>query len=95
MLYFVYRILESYGLVKKYTYKLHIEAEPEGGYTVTVPALPGCVTWGKTYEEAIRMAHEAVEGFLETLAELGEPIPEQSLEIPLDALIQVELSAGV
>lgn len=33
--------------------------EGEGGYTVTVPALPGCITQGETREEAIAMAEEA------------------------------------
>ena len=55
--------------MKTYTYRIHLEREPEGGFTVTVPALPGCVTWGKDYEHAVQMARECVEGFLEALAE--------------------------
>ena len=34
---------------------LNFVEEPEGGYTVTVPSLPGCVSYGKTFEEAIIM----------------------------------------
>jgi antitoxin HicB len=41
------------------TYRIHLTPEPEGGYTVTVPALQGCVTWGRDYEHAVQMAHEA------------------------------------
>ncbi len=46
-----------------------------GGYIVTCPALPGVVTQGETVDEARAMAREAIEGYLETLAAHGEPIP--------------------
>jgi predicted RNase H-like HicB family nuclease len=49
--------------------------EPEGGYTVLVPALPGCITYGKTVEEAIVMAKDAIRGYVESLIEDGEEIP--------------------
>jgi antitoxin HicB len=42
-----------------------------------VPALPGCVTQAETYEEAVAMAHEAIEGFVEALALAGEPVPKE------------------
>ena len=38
------------------TYRVLLKREPEGGYTVTVPSLPGCVTYGDTIEEAVKMA---------------------------------------
>ncbi len=53
-------------------YKILLREEPEGGYTVTVPVLPGCVTYGKTLDEAIRMAREAIELYIEILTEKGE-----------------------
>jgi len=53
-------------------YKILLREEPEGGFTVTVPVLPGCVTYGKTIQEAIRMAKEAIEIYIEVLAEKGE-----------------------
>ena len=40
-----------------------------------VPALPGCVTYGKTVEEAIMMAKDAIRGYVENLIEDGEEIP--------------------
>ena len=49
------------------TYKIHLHKEPEGGYTVIVPALPGCVTWGESIEHATLMAREAIDGYIETL----------------------------
>lgn len=71
-------------------YRIHFEPEPEGGYTVTVPALPGCVTWGKDYDDAVEQARECIEGFLEALAKAGDPIPAgEPFEPPVDALIQV------
>ncbi|WP_255331810.1 type II toxin-antitoxin system HicB family antitoxin [Methanocalculus taiwanensis] len=42
-----------------------LRKESEGGYTITVPTLPGCVTFGETIEEAIKMAKEAIELYLE------------------------------
>lgn len=58
------------------TYSLKLEEHPDG-YLAYFPALPGCHTWGPTYEEAIRHAEEALTLYLETLAEVGEPFPEE------------------
>ncbi|MBI1190016.1 MAG: type II toxin-antitoxin system HicB family antitoxin [Tepidisphaera sp.] len=49
--------------------------EPEGGYSVQCPALPGCHSQGDTVEEAIANIKEAIELTLEDMAERGEPIP--------------------
>jgi antitoxin HicB len=62
-------------LTKVLKYTAVFEPAKEGGYVVTVPALPGCVTQGDTYEEAIRMAKDAIEGYLAVLSEEGEKIP--------------------
>ncbi|HKV82996.1 MAG TPA: type II toxin-antitoxin system HicB family antitoxin [Ktedonobacterales bacterium] len=59
---------------RQYTIILTPDAE-DGGFTVTVPALPGCVTQGETVEEAIAMARDAVKVHLDALASDGEPIP--------------------
>jgi len=48
----------------------------EGYYTVTVPALPGCITQGQTKEEALEHAKEAIQGYLESLQKDGLAIPE-------------------
>lgn len=48
--------------------------EPEGGFTVTVPVLPGCVTYGKNLKEAGKMAKEAIELYLESLKAHKEAI---------------------
>ncbi len=54
----------------------------EDGYTITVPALPGVVTGGRTIEEARGLAADAIRCHLESLAKDGEPIPvEQAVEV--------------
>jgi len=61
-----------------YTYKIHLQKAEEGGFTVTVPALPGCITQGDDIDEAIAMAKEAIELYIEELKERGEKIPDDS-----------------
>ncbi len=59
-------------------YTIVLEPDDEGrGYTVRVPALPGCVTEGETREEALANAREAIIGFIEALEKAGEPVPEE------------------
>jgi antitoxin HicB len=81
--------------MKRYTYTVHIEPAEEGGYVVTVPALPGCVTQGETYEEAIAMVREAIEGFVEALVKAGAHIPiEPEPTHPVDALVQIQATVA-
>jgi predicted RNase H-like HicB family nuclease len=61
-----------------YTYKIHLHKEAEGGFTATVPVLPGCVTYGDDVEQAIAMAKEAIELYIEELKERGEVVPDDS-----------------
>jgi len=61
--------------MKRYTVVLIPEAE-DGGYSVTVPALPGLFTQGESRDEALEAAKEAIAFHLECLAEEGAPIPE-------------------
>lgn len=56
----------------------HPAEEKHGGYVVTFPDLPGCVTQGNTFAEAFAMAQEALEGFLDILRQDGDSIPEPS-----------------
>lgn len=62
----------------QYTYKILLHKEPEGGYTVSVPALPGCITYGENIDEAMVMAKDAVELYIEELRSRGETIPDDS-----------------
>ena len=58
------------------TYTFAFDPEPEGGFTVTCPALPGLVTYGETLEVAKAMAQDAMDGLIEVMLELGERVPE-------------------
>lgn len=49
--------------------------EPEGGFTVIVPALPGCVTYGRDLKEAKEMATDAICGYIFSLEKHKEKIP--------------------
>lgn len=57
-------------------YRVILEQQEEGGYTVYVPTLPGCVSQGKTMEEALANIKEAIEVYLESLKERGLSSPE-------------------
>lgn len=72
-------------------FRVLLREEPEGGYTVIVPSLPGCVTYGETLDEAKRMAKEAIELYIQTLKELGEEI--QTDEGTFEYIVTLE--AGV
>ena len=63
------------ALRTSYSYQLVLRPEPEGGYTVIVPSLPGCVSYGRTVEEANEMAEDAIRGYLASLRKHGEQIP--------------------
>jgi predicted RNase H-like HicB family nuclease len=64
--------------VQEYRYTIILHPDPdEGGYTVTVPALPGVVTQGETLEEAIAMAKDAIRLHVAALRADGEPVPEE------------------
>jgi antitoxin HicB len=60
------------------TYRIVLRKEPEGTYTVIVPALPGCITWGENIEHAMEMAKEAIIGYIGVLQEEGEPVPDDN-----------------
>ncbi len=60
------------------TYRVLLTQEPEGGFTVSVPALPGCITYGDSIDHALSMAKEAIELYVETLEAEGDPVPDDS-----------------
>lgn len=60
---------------KLLNYTVIFQKESEGGYTVTVPILPGCVSYGKNLNEARKMIKEAIELYIESLQEEKETIP--------------------
>ena len=56
-------------------YKIILEPQAEGGFTVFVPELPDVVTEGDTREEALARAKDAIEGYLHTLEEMNWKLP--------------------
>jgi antitoxin HicB len=60
-------------------FEVVLQPEKEGGFSVSVPALPGCHTQGETREEALEMAKDAIEGYLEVLGAEGRPLPQPAL----------------
>lgn len=60
--------------MKSYVFKVKIEKD-EDVWHAYCPALPGCVTWGYTHEEALKNIQEAVQCHVEALVKLGKPIP--------------------
>lgn len=58
-----------------YNYTVIFEPAEEGGFVVSVPALPGCVTQGETFEEALAMAKDAIQLYIEVLRSEGGDIP--------------------
>ncbi|TAK31371.1 MAG: type II toxin-antitoxin system HicB family antitoxin [Chloroflexota bacterium] len=70
--------------MRRYTIILEADAE-EGGYTVIIHALPGCVTQGETVDDCIERAKEAIAGYIESLEAHGEPVPEE--KEPLRAIV--------
>jgi antitoxin HicB len=63
--------------VNEHLFTVIIERQPEGEYLVSVPALPGCYTEGRTLEEARAMTTDAIRAYCTSLLKHGEPIPEE------------------
>ena len=58
-------------------YRIELIPDPdEGGYTISFPDLPGCLTCGETYEDALRNAEDAKQEWLTAAMEEGIEIPE-------------------
>ena len=64
-----------------------LEPNESGGYTVTVPLLPGCISEGDTKAEALANIKEAIELYIESLQADGEPIPTE--EAAEEAVVEV------
>lgn len=66
--------METFHVIKEgVVYELR--SEPEGGYTITAPALPGCFSFGNTIDEALAMIQEAIDLWIDFSREKGFDIP--------------------
>jgi predicted RNase H-like HicB family nuclease len=76
----------------KLRYTVILDPDPDdGGYTVTVPALPGCITEGDSYDEAIANAREAIAGYVEDAVQHGEPVPTDDAGI---VVLSIDVAEG-
>lgn len=56
-------------------WRVLIEQDEDGVFVAEVPSLPGCVSQGNTRDEAKKNVNEAIQAYLESLKENGDPIP--------------------
>ena len=77
-----------------YQFTVIIERQPEGEYLISVPALPGCYTEGRTLEEAREMAADAIRAYCASLLKHGEPIPVESPEEQFIGRLSVTLETA-
>jgi predicted RNase H-like HicB family nuclease len=76
--------------MKKLFYRILLRPESEGGFTVIVPSLPGCITYGKNLEEVKEMAVDAIKAYLGSLRKHNEPIVDD-LET-LESTLSIQLA---
>ena len=69
-------------------YTVVLARESDGGFVVSVPVLPGCISQGNSREEALANIREAVELYVEDCRLSGDPVPEE------DSLEYVEVRTG-
>ena len=61
-------------------YRVYLEPDEDGVFVATCPALPGCISQGRTRVEATENIREAIEGYLKSLRKHGDPLPPSILE---------------
>jgi predicted RNase H-like HicB family nuclease len=59
-------------------YTVILEQETDGGYVVSAPALPGCISQGDTRAEALANIREAIELYVQDCHEAGDPVPTEA-----------------
>lgn len=77
----------------KLQFNIILRPEAEGGFTVLVPSLPGCVTYGRDLKEAQKMAADTIKGYIISLKKHGEPVP--SDEESFFSLINIPLNKSL
>ncbi len=62
----------------KLSFRIVLRPEAEGGYTVNVPSLPGCITYGDTIDESMKMAEDAIRAYIASMKKHGEEVVDDS-----------------
>lgn len=73
-------VMAKRRVAKVLKYTAIFEPAEEGGYVVSIPSLPGCVTQGESFEEALDMIKDLIPAYLSVLKENGEEVPEEKDE---------------
>ena len=68
--------MEKFQVIKQ-GIVFELEPEEEGGFTITAPSLPGCISYGKTIDESLEMIKDAMRGWIEIAKEENIDIPEE------------------
>lgn len=68
-------------------FRIIIEPDEDGVFVATVPSLPGCVSQGATRAEALQNVRGAIEGYVDSLRDRGEPIPPAINEEIIDVAV--------
>jgi len=71
---------------KKLRYRVILHPAEEGGFTVTVPSLPGCISEGDTRKQALENIQEAIRGWIEVSRKYGDIIPPSDI---LEEVVEV------
>jgi antitoxin HicB len=83
----VLQIIVAIARVLVMKFRVTIEPDEDGVFIAQCPALPGCISQGKTYDQAMTNIRDAIQGYLESLKKHGEPIPspitEAIVEVPV------------
>jgi predicted RNase H-like HicB family nuclease len=69
-------------------YRVVVETDEDGVFVATVPALPGCVSDGRTRAEAIENIKEAIAAYLESIVKAGDPMPEPAYD---SEIVEIDL----
>jgi predicted RNase H-like HicB family nuclease len=69
--------------MKTFVLKVNLKEEEDGRWSATIPALPGCSSWGHSSQEALDNIKDAAAIYIEDMIEAGEGLPTPSNEIEL------------
>lgn len=79
------KVENAFSIMAKRKYRIVIEQDEDGMFVVECPALPGCISQGKTRLQAVRNIKDAIKLYLKSLEEHGEKLPpsldEETVEI--------------
>ena len=69
--------------MKTFVLKVSLEKEEDGRWSESIPALPGCSSWGYSHDEALSNMKDAAEIYIEDMIEAGEELPSPSDKIEI------------